>query len=342
MIATREQTDPPVSAQIRRLPWNMALGVVLVDVLLFIGGAIRATLPSQPNSQAYRQALSTPSSLAAMLVPSVCTAMLVAALAWALARNRLERAPQSVTQPGRVFWTFMVVYVILCGLDVYGLSSHMRQLQTVIWSWLGDHGIYLLRARIGWMTLIICLTSLAISVVMVLLAGMVALRMGQRGNAGVPAPSSGVVAHRHAVPIACGVFFVSVQWLLQNAFNGWIDLYQHIHGLLALASVVVGPFLVFGLAFAGARMGAGTPRQAQPWRALAAALLTLTLQHAICIAIGVGWLAWAMRGARSYFISVNDLIGPVMLMAALYALLLVFFMRLFTRVFYRGSQPHPA
>jgi hypothetical protein len=80
----------------------------------------------------------------------------------------------------------------------------------------------------------------------------------------------------------------------------------------------------------------------RPLRALAAALLTLALQHAICIAIGVGWLMWAMRGARAYFISVSDLIGPVALMALLYALLLVFLMRWFTRLFYRRLQPRPA
>ncbi|HEU0231121.1 MAG TPA: hypothetical protein VFR20_11155 [Burkholderiaceae bacterium] len=315
----------------------MALGVVLVNVLLFVGGAIHATLPWQHDSHAYRQALSTPSSLAAMLVPLLCTAALVAALAWALARGRLELAPQSVTQPGRVFWTFMVVYVMLCGIDIYILSSHIQQFRAAIWSWLGVHGIYLLRARIGWMTLIISLTSLAISVLIVLVACQVALRVGQPGNAGASAPRTDTPA-RHTVPVACGVFFVSVQWLLQNAFNGWMDVYQHVHGLLALASGVVGPLLVFGLAFTGARMGAGAPRQARPLRALAAALLTLTLQHAICIAIGVGWLMWAMHGASTYFIRVSDLIGPVMLMAALYALLLVFFMRLFTRLFYRRLQ----
>lgn len=339
MAAIKEQTSPLLQWQ--RLPRNMALGVLVFQALAFIGGVIHATLPWQPNSRAYREALSTPSSLVAMLVPVVSASALMAALAWALARNRLERAPQSVTRPGLAFWTFMAVYVILCGIDIVGLSSHVGQLQAVIWSWLGRQGIYVVHARIGWMTLIITLLSLAVSLFIVLVACRVALSLGQGGTPGLP-DARAAAAHRNAVPLACGVFFVSVQWLLQNAFSGWLNIYGHAGGAVALASAVIGPLLVFGLAFTGARMGAGRPVRVRPLRALAAALLTLALQHAICIAIGVGWLMWAMRGARAYFISVSDLIGPVALMALLYALLLVFLMRWFTRLFYRRLQPRPA
>src|SRR5699024_6417315 len=98
-----------------------------------------------------------------------------------------------------------------------------------------------------------------------------------------PTPPPG----RYAVPLACGVLFPSIQLNLNLIFGGWMKLYLMFHdNMAAVVGVIAGFFLLVGLAFAGALLGAGRPVQARPLRVLSATLLTLGVQYVASLLSG--------------------------------------------------------
>lgn len=144
------------------------------------------------------------------------------------------------------------------------------------------------------------------------------------------------------MPLAGALFYTVIQWVLQDTFSGWLASYQYQGGVLSVLGAVVGTLVVFGLAFAGASMGAGRPLRTRPWRALSAALLTLVVQFSICIVAGGLWVLLLVGHVDPRGDLVGQVIGLILFVVVLYLALLVILMRWFNGMLYERMQmPEP-
>ncbi len=322
--------------RVQRLPWHAAVGMAVVSFVLFEleSGYILYTQLHQGGMPAG----SVNASVVAVLVlPGIFYALLLGLLAWALWRSRIDRVGPDGVRPAALLWIFLGTVLLLLVLRDVGAYVGFGALYPFLMDWFQSHGFYRIVMISGLSILVIKWLELAAMLVAVLVAYWLACLAGRLARTGRPAPPA-VIPQRYTVPLACALFYTVIQCVLQDTFSGWLASYQYQAGLLSVLGAIIGTLVVFGLAYAGASMGAGRPLRTRPWRALSAALLTLVVQFSICIVAGVLWALLLVDHLDPRDGLSGQMVSLILFVAVLYLALLVTLMRWFCGMLYERIQ----
>lgn len=316
------------------LPVKLALGVLAIETVVICGSAsVWFYGWWQMGAVTFReQALML--VVQSLLMPWLVSISLLVPLAWALVRHHVDRPGAKPLRPARLFWTTLSLLLVLALAQHGALTFYYQPIFSATESWVAQLGYYRFAVNIGLTTLVLRALNVLVSVLVLLVAVRVGLRVARGERASTLAAPPG----RHVVPVACALFLVGIQWNLQRLFSGWMTEVQHQYPLAMAVGTLVGGLLLFVLAFTGASFGAGRPAQVRPLRALAVAGLTLVVQFSACLVVGVLWASLFLRDLDPYGNPVEQLASTVLFVIAFYMVSLVLLMRWFTAMLYERHQ----
>lgn len=322
--------------RVQRLPWYAAVGVAVVTAALFEleAGYLICTQIQQAEASGYSPSASV---MATLILSGIFRALLLATLAWALLRGRIDRAGTDGVRPAALLWTLLGALLLLLVLYEVGSFAGFAKLYPSLVDWFQGHGFYRIVMITGLSILVVKGLALAAMLVALLVAFWLACLAGRLARTERTAPMA-LIPQRRTVPLACALFYAGIQWALQDSFSGWLASYQYQGGMLSVLGTLIGTLVVFGLAFAGASMGAGRPLRTRPWRALSAALLTLVVQFSICIVAGVLWALLLVDHLDPRDGLSGQMVSLILFVAVLYLALLVILMRWFCGMLYERMQ----
>lgn len=344
MFMPTEDGQKRSSASARQLPRHMAVAAAVISFVVFLGSfALYLGLMWSAKTDVPWGFLLSPAYLGQMVKALLGTLVATALIAWAMTCSRIDKTRHRVeTRPARVLSVFVIVFTLLSIMQAWGQWLFFSDLAAGRISRFAQHGDYALQLRMTFTSVTLSVLSRAGSLVVLAASCGFALKLG-RGDPADASEAQAVRPPRYVVPAVGAAFLVSVQWLVGTALGPLLQLSSLLHSYFSVTIFLMGPWLVAGLAFAGAWLGVGQPAQARPWRALAAALSTLAVQYLVCIGLGRLWLLWVSGDNYYGVVSATDVRGLFMFLLIPYVLLLVFAMRGFMRVFYRRIQvPDPA
>lgn len=322
----------------RRLPRDLALITVAIDIAMVAANMVMQLWPDSPHSEQLRSAYALPGVWIPMVFSIAMAWVLAAALAWSHGRNALEkRGTQSVAALPQPRIRYALAYFMVLVLNFYVLSPLLYELQLLFMPGGRLHEFFGSPSMRAVMPLFMFLQSIAQLVVLVLGVWVAAWFALRARGAAVPEMQHGESfgsPPRRAVALVGASVFASLQMWIGAALSRWTSVARDLDGPELLVAWAVPPLVAFALAFWGGWLGAAPVlSRVRPFRAVGAAVLAFVLVQVGCVAIALLWLMLAvwLHG----FNSAGSLVGFALALVLVYSVLVVVLTRVITRVLYR-------
>ncbi|RSZ38555.1 MULTISPECIES: hypothetical protein [unclassified Variovorax] len=329
---------PHESGIAQRLPRDLALVTVVIDIAMVAVNMAIQLWPDSPDSEQLRSAYALPGVWIPMVFSIGMAWVLAAALAWSHGRNALEKwGTQSVAALPQPRIRYAVAYIVVLVLNFHALSPLLYDLQLLFMPGGRLHEFFGSPSMRAAMPVFMFLQSIAQLVVLALgvwVSAWFALRAGRAALPEMQHDESLGASPRRAVALVGASVFASLQMWIGAAVSRWTSVTRDLDGPELLVAWVLPPLAAFALAFWGGWLGAApVVSRVRPFRAVGAAVLTFVLVQVGCVAFMLLWLMLAvwLHG----FNSAGSLVSFVAALVLIYSMLVVVLTRVTTRVLYR-------
>lgn len=329
--------DPSLAAA-RRLPRQAAAIVALLTLLQLVADVVLSNQHMPPEVRLPWGSYLQPHVLASITESWLSSSLLLGLIAWSALRSHLEHHGASSLRPMATRAVFTLALIILSAGFLYGSDFAHQAFSSRLSHWImmnpaipASPQIVVRSALLVWLLLMVLGNAL-----IVLIASRLAIAVGWRDGAAAAAafPAPGP----RAVPLLCALSALALEWQFQFVGQQMLSDYRQIHPWLSGLGDVLGPLIIFGLAYLGAHWGAGRPDRLRPFRALSVSLVALIVKISATLAIGTVWAFGFATLSRAYRMDVSDVLELFALLLVSWLTLSVLIMRWFAAIFYDRHQ----